>query len=319
VNPARLVSTHLADPRSSWAIGTFGAIAEFHRAEAEAAEVTADTAVTGRGGIRVRLESGVRAVAWERPAAADSWVQGLALCLDTQAGAMSGRTTVCELGPDEEALQPAQRGEVLFDLGIGAAHCNVCIRSADPEVLGALRRAAGKPLLESDAFAALAALSPTRVFISRLGRIEVSTPIPLPKGKTPDGPHTHVLPALLRLRRTHSATVPLPARLLPCAEIYPESPILDAHGARKPFEPGRFEAFQELLAAHGDPACLQAKRETFAAVRAGEPPRQPVYSRSQRLARRVALRQLAQLDGPSPTLAEWQRVFDRQGAGGACV
>ena len=50
------------------------------------------------------------------------------------------------------------------------------------------------------------AANPHRVFISRLGRIEVYQPIPPPSGKSPEGPHTHVLPRLLQSRRTHPAT-----------------------------------------------------------------------------------------------------------------
>ena len=50
------------------------------------------------------------------------------------------------------------------------------------------------------------AANPHRVFISRLGRIEVYQPIPPPSGKSPEGPHTHVLPKLLKSGRTHPAT-----------------------------------------------------------------------------------------------------------------
>jgi hypothetical protein len=46
------------------------------------------------------------------------------------------------------------------------------------------------------------AANPHRVFISRLGRIEVYQPIPPPSGKSPEGPHTHVLPRLLKSGRT---------------------------------------------------------------------------------------------------------------------
>jgi hypothetical protein len=47
-----------------------------------------------------------------------------------------------------------------------------------------------------------------RVFLSRVGRAEVYQAIPLPDAKRPDGPHTHVLPKLLRAGRTHSANDP---------------------------------------------------------------------------------------------------------------
>jgi hypothetical protein len=295
VSPADLVAHHLADPQTSFAIGTFGAIAEFHRASGEQVVLSGHAAVTPRGGISLRVNGSVRAVAWERPAAGDSWTHGIALCLSAADGAMSGRTALTELGPDAEALREADRQALLFDLGIGAPHCDFCVRTADPQILRALRSAIDRPQLAAGLFRELAALSPDRVILSRLGRVEVSTPIPGPGGKTPDGPHTHVLPDLLKHRRTHAATVPLPDGMVPGAEIFPPQ-----------------ERFQPLFSAYGDPRCIDAKRDTAAAVRSGKTPFDvPSYSRAQRLARRVALRQLAQSDGTSPCLDAWREAFDQ--------
>jgi hypothetical protein len=224
---------------------------------------------------------------------------------------MSARTVVTELGPDAGALREDERDAVLFDLGIGAPHCDICVRTADRQMLSVLRAAAGSPLLEMGLFDALPEMSPTRVFLSRLGRVEVCTPIPKPGGRTPDGPHTHVLRDLLKHRRTHSANVPLPECLVPCAEMFPASPIHDAHGGRQRFDIAKHETFQRLLADHGDSLCMKAKYETVAAIRAGRLPfDEPSYTRAQRLARRVALRQIAQVDGPSRTLVAWQKTFD---------
>lgn len=312
MTPSELVTRHLLDPATSWAIGTFGAIAEFHRDADEQVELLEHTAITSRGGIGLRLPASVRVVAWERPTAGDAWTQGVALCLSTSTGAMSGRTAVTELGADTEALRPEDREASLFDLGIGAPHCDVCVRVDDISMLRALRAAEGRPIAETGLIAELAAMSPTRVFISRLGRLEVRTPIPHPDGTTPDGPHTHVLPDLLKHKRTHAATVPLPEGMVPSAEMFPPSAIHDAHGQRAPFDAARHEAFQWLLTAHGDSGCVRAKAQTMAAVRAAEPPRDdPSLTRAQRLSRRVALRQLLQTDGRSPALSAWRAVFDR--------
>ena len=43
-----------------------------------------------------------------------------------------------------------------------------------------------------------------------MGRVEVFQPIPSPDGKSPEGPHTHVLPRLLAHGRLNAATVPVP-------------------------------------------------------------------------------------------------------------
>ena len=313
MTPAKLVAQHLADPQCSFAIGTFGAIAEFHRSPGEPVALSDDGAVTSRGGVRLKLYGAVRAVAWERPAAGDSWAHGIALCLPGAEGAMSGRTRLTELGPDHGALRVEDREAVLFDLGIGAPHCDFCVRSSDAAVLRVLRAALQRPELASGLFRDLAALSPERVILSRLGRVEVSTPIPPPDGKTPHGPHTHVLPDLLKLRRTHPATVPLPAGAVPGAEIFPPNAIRDEHGAPCPFDPARHERFQQLFDTYADPGCVQAKRETSAAVRAGKRPFDvPSYKRAQRLTRRVTLRQLAQTDGQSPCLDAWREAFDAE-------
>jgi hypothetical protein len=312
VTPSELITRSLRDPATSWAIGTFGAIAEFHRAVDEPVALSEHTAITSRGGIGLCLPASVRVVAWERPTAGDAWTQGVALCLSASTGAMSGRTAVTELGADEDALREEDREGVLFDLGIGAPHCDVCVRVDDIAMLRALRAAKGRPIAETALINELAAMSPTRVFISRLGRLEVRTPIPHPDGKTPDGPHTHVLPDLLKHKRTHAATVPLPEGMVPSAEMFPPSAIHDAHGRRAQFDAARHEAFQTLLAAYGDPGCVRAKAQTMAAVRAAESPRDDAsYTRAQRLSRRVALRQLLQTDGQSPALAAWRAVFDR--------
>lgn len=312
MTPADLVTCRLLDPETSWAIGTFGAIAEFHRDDDESVMLSEYSAITPRGGIRLCLPESVRAVAWERPTAGEAWTQGIALCLSAAEGAMAGRTEITELGADDAALRTEDRDAVLFDLGIGAPHCNACVRVDDPAMLRTLRAATGQQLMQSGLLGELAAMSPTRVFISRLGRLEVGTPIPHPDGDTPDGPHTHVLPDLLKHRRTHAATVPLPPGMVPGAEMFPPSAIHDAHGRRAPFDAARHAAFQSLLTAYGDAGCVRAKAETIRAVRAANSPRdEPSYARAQRLSRRVALRQLLQTDGPSEALAAWRAAFDR--------
>ena len=187
VSPVDLISRHLRDPQTSWAIGTFGAIAEFHRDADEPVALSTHGAVTARGGIRLQLDGAVRPIAWERPAAGDGWMHGIALCLSATSGAMNGRSTVTELGPDIGALKEEDRDAVLFDLGIGAPHCDICVRTSDSGIQCSLRAAIGQPVLDTELLCQIPDMSPTRVFISRLGRVEVRTPIPKPDGRTPDG------------------------------------------------------------------------------------------------------------------------------------
>ena len=116
---------------------------------------------------------------------------------------MSGRAVVTELGPDTEAVRPQDRKALLFDLGLGGNQADICVRSAERETIALLRSACGKPMFSSRhrLLEHLPALSPHRVFCCRTGRVEVFQPIPPPDGKSPDGPHTHVLPRLLATKR----------------------------------------------------------------------------------------------------------------------
>jgi hypothetical protein len=204
--------------------GTFGAIAEFTRDADEMVILDRRdetvSAVTARGGIRIRAKADLRAIASES-LTPSAWNQRVALCLPQSACAMNARTVLTEVGPDGDALRAADRSAVLFDLGLGALQIDACVRSADPEIIAALRECCGTSLFAAGdgAMHVILASNPHRVFISRVGRIEVFQPIPTPDGTSPEGPHTHVLPKLLGSGRTHAATEPIPVGWIPCAHF----------------------------------------------------------------------------------------------------
>ena len=156
-------------------------------------------------------------------------------------------------------------------------------------------------------------LSPHRVFVCRFARLEVYQRIPGHGETPPEGPHTHVLPHLLRHQRTHPATAPIPDEWVPCLSLYPANPIHDALGHPRPFDQAAYEAFQTLLQSFGDPALVRLKETVTEAVRAEQAPDGFVLpaSRAGRAAVRVALRQLAHTDGHRPMLAAWRQAFDR--------
>jgi hypothetical protein len=319
---AGLLHHMLADENAGWTIGTFGALAEFHHVENDppphvTATDTGGQVVTGRGGIRVAALAGVRPVAYEdlsrRPQA---WSQALAFCLPMDQAAMGGRAVLTELGTDGAALREADRGAVLFDMGLCAPHIDFCVRTADPVLTGVLRRVAGRSLLEpgSAAMAAIVAASPHRVCLSRLGRIEVYQPIPppVPGARSPVGPHTHVLPDLLKHRRTHSANAPIPDGWVAALSLHPASPVFTRLGDAKPFDPGAHAEFQALLRAYGPPDVVAEKDRVVHAVLAGEEPqRYPEAStRAGRTAARVALRQMLHTHPGVAGLRRWLAAFD---------
>jgi hypothetical protein len=264
----------------------------------------------GRG--RIEPKAGLRLVAFETTTK-ESWNHRVALCLPEDGCAMSGRTLLTELGPDKDALRVADRDAVLFDLGLGALQVDCCVRVSDPAVAAQLRAHCGHPAFGSPAMGIILASNPHRVFVSRLGRVEVFQPIPPPDGKSPDGPHTHVLPGLLRRRRTHAATEPIPDGFVPCAHLYPAHPAKDAMGHARPFDRARHDAFQAMLRQFGDPKFLALKQHVVDAVQAGaDPAIIPVTD--QRFARtniRVTLRQLKATRDETPALATWLAAHER--------
>jgi hypothetical protein len=154
--------------------------------------------------------------------------------------------------------------------------------------------------------------SPPRAFISRVGRIEVYQPIPPADGRSPEGPHTHVLLDLLRHRRTHAATEPIPDGLIPCAHLYPAHPAKDARGRKRPFDPRRHALFQTMLARFGDPQFVALKERVRIAVANGQDPSAvPLTGRFARTNVRVALRQLRAADEDLPSLAAWLAAHER--------
>lgn len=309
-----LVRREIANPDTQWSLGTFGAIAEFSRDRDEpvhlAHSIRTVSAATSRGAIVLQADTATRAFASEG-LTKTGWSQRVSLCLPKQACAMNRRTVLTEIGPDADAPREEDRGAVLFDLGFGALHADFCIR-ADASLASKLRNHAGREVFEpgNPAMGMILEAQPHRVFISRLGRIEVYQPIPPPTGKSPEGPHTHVLPRLLKNRRTHPATEPVPDGMVPCAHLYPPHPARDALGESRPFDVTHHHAFQAMLVACGDAEAYAVKQRVLDAVRAGEPPASIAASRHGRTSIRIALRQMKLQGHASAALDAWLTNFD---------
>jgi hypothetical protein len=314
---SRLLADQILNAGTQWSMGTFGGIAEFSRDVGEAVKLTTSEsvvgAVTARGGIAIRNLEGLLPFASESITRLN-WSHRVALCLPREACAMNRRYALTEIGPDADALRAADRDDVLFDLGLDALQTDLCIR-ADAELAAALREHTGRSVFEpgNPAMGMILAASPHRVFISRVGRAEVYQPIPPAGGKSPDGPHTHVLPKLLKSRRTHAATEPVPDDWIPCAHFYPAHPIKDDMGNTRPFDHAQHDSFQRLLDLLGSAESNVTKRQVIAAITSEQPPFTPeaAASRNARVSIRVALRQMKALRHPSRSLPAWLEAFDR--------
>jgi hypothetical protein len=314
--PLELAAAHLRDPAASWSVGTFGVLAEFAREPGEACEMDDLTVVTGRGAIRVARPRDVRALAYEALSAVPGqWHHGVFFCLRRAIAELAPRRAITELGPDREALRAADRDAILFDLGLGAASFSFCVRTAEAALLAELRRAAGTRLLDPPRGVArlIVEASPHRVAVTRLARIEVYQPIAREDGRTPSGPHTHLIPSLLRPALTHAANIAVPAGWVPVLALYPRHPAKDEAGNPKPFEQPAHAAFQALFARYGDPAARAAKAAVLTAIEGGVPPsaRRLPASRTARAASRIAIRQLRCSGADSPALEDWERALER--------
>ena len=317
------VVDHMLDDGTQWDLGTFGAIAEFMRDVGEPVHVErGDAAVsiaTGRGALRLEERAEARLIAYETVSRhAGSWRHGVAVCLPQDACAMHRRSVVTELGPDAGAIRPQDRADLLFDVGLDILQTDVCVRTGNAELIAALRASEGRSFFDagSPALAAVLRAGPHRVFMARLGRVEVFQPIPPPTGKSPDGPHTHILPKLLRSRRTHAATTPIPDGLVPCAHFYPSHPLMDIQGLPRPFDRHRFDAFAAIYRRFASTHHVVLQDEVAAAVRNGM---DPIHfaAPSDKFARaclRVALRKLKAVGQRSDVLDSWLARYDRVSA-----
>jgi len=285
-----LIYSQLHDHRAGASIGCLGALAEFHEPDAVyTCHHDSLTAVSARGALAVKLCGDEAACAYEAPSAhSDAWQYGIALLAPGRRGA--ARETLTEIGPDEHAIDSAARGLPLFDLGLAVPNVDYCVRSADPQVIAALRAHCGTSVLSPGHAlqAVLIEASPTRVVMSPLARIEVYQPIA--RERTPQGSHTHLLPELLSRRRTHAANLPLPPRALPLMTLHPENPLFDDEGQRRDFDAAAFARFEILLNNHGLPDYVSAKRELRVALDAGRQHLRP-HTRIARAALRAAQRQ----------------------------
>ncbi len=311
-----LLHEQIADADTQWSLGTFGGIAEFSRDRDESVTLTQSAtgaaAVTARGGIAIELSESCRPFAFEC-ITRTSWSQRVAFCLPADRCAMNWRTVLTELDADREALRPEHRRSVLFDLGLGALQADLCVRIDDRNMAARLRTHCGHSVFDpaNPAMGLLLEANPHRVFISRIGRIEVYQPIPPASGKSPDGPHTHVLPKLLKSGRTHAATEPIPQGWIPCAHLYPQHPVRDGSDSLS-FGAASHQLFQRIIESFGVPDDVAIKRRVVDAVEAEQPPSilAIAHDRHARTSIRIALRQLKAAGHASPILHAWLATFD---------
>ncbi len=251
-NIASFIEEHLSSPDHNWSIGISGAIGEFMYDNDEQISIEKNgkqvNIITPRGAMQINTDTNIKCVAYEEPSpCTKSWSQSVAFCLSESDARGEKNNRLTELGPDKNAITASSRKKILFDMGVGSAYLQFCVRTDEAGLLEILRNNCGRSIFEEGNPASMAILeaSPARVVISALGRIEIESKIPTTPEETHAGPHTHLLPALLNAqRKTH---VELPDGYVEVLTLYPEHPVFDKYGQSRKFDVSAYDKFQTLL------------------------------------------------------------------------
>ena len=209
----------------TWVFGVYGAVAEFCIGRDEVVTIAAGPtriqATTPRGAIDFDLSEQVRALALATTGSSKG-TEVVVLAVPRAGIRRPGPAVLSALGPDQDAIRRKDCREPLYDLGLGMGSAQFCTRTANAELVRGFDDYIGQgwPALLAGLGGMILQASPTRVVLSPVGRIEVFTPIPLPGGCSPAGPHTHFLPAHLAAGRETPPGLELPDALVPCAFFY---------------------------------------------------------------------------------------------------
>ncbi len=235
--PTTLQSTlerALTQPDTAVVVGCHGAVAEFMTPPGERPNVEVDgesitSTVTG-GAVRLTFADGLALFSAGEPAGATKATRLLAAPKAQKQLPLAHGLT--RLGNDPAPIAGAMRADshspaqapnpVLYDLGLGFSEARFMIRSADPTLTARLDALEGAKLgtLLAEAGAMLLEASPDRVAESPLCRVEVTTKIPPPGGRSPRAPHTHLMPGAIALGRLLPPGVGCPPGFVPVALIY---------------------------------------------------------------------------------------------------
>lgn len=216
------IETRFATAAGTFVVGVPGAVAEVLREPDEPFERVreADTLT-----VRTR-----RAALWvEAPAfltafeiAREGRAPLIALAVPAGRADAAGPTTLTALGADPQALLARDADGLLFDVGLGRRGVRFSIRCA-PALAPRIAAHCGTPWPQDLARigAAVVEHSPVRVVETPCLRAEIDAVIPPPDGRSPEGPHTHLLPDLLAQGEAGATGLPLPKGYLLTALFHP--------------------------------------------------------------------------------------------------
>ncbi|MGY6273875.1 DUF6925 family protein [Achromobacter denitrificans] len=220
------IEARLKDSQTAWSIGTHGVSAEFMWEKDEALDhhiaQDAVTLTSSKGAMHIHPQHPIQVISYETTSAdRGTRHSNFAFCVPTRNEAARAITS---LGEDRNAIRSSDRQDQIFNLGLGAGLIDLCVRTSDPDLISLLQESSGQSLLAGEApdlMPMIMEKQPHRIMLSPLGRIEVYQAIPPSDGVSPEGPHTHVFPAVIAEGLLHSKDLPIPDGLQSVLSMHP--------------------------------------------------------------------------------------------------
>ncbi|MEM2760322.1 MAG: hypothetical protein QXU32_04105 [Nitrososphaerales archaeon] len=259
IKPAlkKLLIDASVNKRSAWAIVRDGVVAEFSIAGDDKPVRTLDnntlTVESSKARLQIIFSEDIKPIVAETAAYRCSpWVQCVYLCIPEQVARMSGRKVLTHLGSWENGY-----GE-LWDLGVGNDSLDACVIVRDTETHQKLKEKEGRYIIDDSEFLKeIIRLSPPRLFRTKFAHIMVKQRIPS-NGENVDGPHTHLLPSIIR-DGIHFP-VPIPENMRSLIQVDPFGSVIDGNGDYYEWKGFERDDFQSLLHEYAENGYMRTKQ-----------------------------------------------------------
>lgn len=309
-----LLAQLASSPDHGWSIGSFGAIGEFVRGADEPATINrADNLFeiyTDRGGMRIAPTQPLVPIAWDSLSAdGESWGQHFDFCI---AQPETPSRVIRDLGTDADAVRPQDRQHRIFDMGVACGAITMAIRSDDADFIALMERHVGQEVLGvPEIYIDTLRAQPHRVLISAAGRVEVYQDVPPADGKSPEGPHTHLIANIVPKHRPHGSNTPLPKGQQSAISVHIASPWRTLLGERHSYCAEQDTAFIPYLRQYALADDQAVEQALIRAVTSGAAPDDSLWpaTRRGRTKARITLRRMA-VAGDHRT-DPWRAKYDR--------
>lgn len=252
-------------PSTSWAIVRNGIVAEFSIVPGDDVKTSFKGnklhIKTQRASLSLEFDNSISAIIAESGAHGCSpWTQNIYLTIPSEHAQMAGRDKLTFLGDFNEDSVAGK----LWDLGVGNKTVDAYI-IADSDTHHLLKHKEEQNILNDPKFLReLVQHSPIRFFKSKFASILVKQKIPLSESDENDGPHTHLLPSLMKNKKRFLS--PVPENVEPIIQVSPFVSVIDGNGQFYKWGGFDNDKFQKLLQKHGDNAYTFRKTQLLQKV-----------------------------------------------------